>query len=309
MTGRKPLHIGAVDIIDATLDQPKIDGAMAQMRADGQELAVQAAAASALATQLGYEGALTVGALEDGIRFYQQRTAEACLELGKRLVLLKEVTAHGQFQPRLELLGIEYGAAKRFMAVASKFSKGPTSALLKAANNQSKLIELLVLDAGQFEEFELTGQSGDITLDQIAAMSVKELRAALKEAKAEKVAHDKLVANLHANNDKLKLELHRVEILPPDEQLAELHKSVADLMLKASGFITGHFRQGCVALAEHHLAHGGDSREVMAGHVAKLQKDLNELRDRFMLPNPVGDGTPAWKQWAAQQAADDATKA
>ena len=63
-----------------------------------------------LAQQLGYDGALSVGALEDGIRFYQQRTSEACLELGKRLVLLKEASLHGEFKPRLELLGIEYTA-------------------------------------------------------------------------------------------------------------------------------------------------------------------------------------------------------
>ena len=87
----------------------------------------------ALALQLGYDGALSVGALEDGIRFYQQRTAEACLELGKRLVLLKEASLHGEFKPRLELLGIEYTAATRFMAVATKFSKVATSQLLKMA--------------------------------------------------------------------------------------------------------------------------------------------------------------------------------
>ena len=41
-----------------------------------------------LALSLGYEGALTVGALEDEIRFYQRRSVEDVLELGKRLLLL-----------------------------------------------------------------------------------------------------------------------------------------------------------------------------------------------------------------------------
>ncbi len=55
------------------------------------------AKAAALAQELGYVGALTVGTLEDEIRFYQRRTVEAILETGKRLLLLKEVTPHGEF--------------------------------------------------------------------------------------------------------------------------------------------------------------------------------------------------------------------
>ncbi len=40
------------------------------------------AQALAVAKQVGYQGAFTVGALEDEIRFYQQRTVEAVLETG-----------------------------------------------------------------------------------------------------------------------------------------------------------------------------------------------------------------------------------
>jgi hypothetical protein len=54
---------------------------------------------------MGYEGTLTVGALEDEIRFYQRRTVEAILETGKRLNVLKELTPHGEFQKRVEMLG------------------------------------------------------------------------------------------------------------------------------------------------------------------------------------------------------------
>ena len=50
-------------------------------------LAVVESNAAALAQQLGYEGALTVGTLEDEIRFYQRRTVEAILETGKRLLV------------------------------------------------------------------------------------------------------------------------------------------------------------------------------------------------------------------------------
>ena len=37
----------------------------------------QEAAAQAIATEIGYEGSLTIGALEDEIRFYQRRTVSS----------------------------------------------------------------------------------------------------------------------------------------------------------------------------------------------------------------------------------------
>jgi len=72
------------------------------------------------------------------------------------------------------------------MASAVKFSNTTTSSLLKAIGTESKLFEMLVLDDEQIEELELTGQTGELKLDDIAAMSVKELRAALREERAEK---------------------------------------------------------------------------------------------------------------------------
>jgi len=136
-----------------------------------------------LAIQLGYQGSLTVGALEDEIRFYQQRTVEACLELGKRLLILKELTPHGEFKQRTEMLNISYRTANRFMTTALKFSKSDNLALLKAAGNQSKLLELLVLDDEEITELSNGGSVNDVTLDDIDRMTASELRTALREAK------------------------------------------------------------------------------------------------------------------------------
>ncbi|MDR1311127.1 MAG: hypothetical protein LBK01_04525, partial [Burkholderiaceae bacterium] len=69
--------------------------------------------AQAIAKELGYEGSLSVGALEDEIRFYQRRTVEAVLELGKRLLILKELTPHGEFTERVAGLGINQNLARK----------------------------------------------------------------------------------------------------------------------------------------------------------------------------------------------------
>ncbi|WP_421427771.1 DUF3102 domain-containing protein [Acinetobacter pittii] len=146
-----------------------------------------------LATQFGYEGSLTVGALEDEIRFYQRRTVEACLELGKRLILLKEMTPHGEFKQRTEMLNINERAAQRFMSAAFKFTKSDNLSLLKAAGNQSKLLELLVLDDEEIQELSDGRSVNDITLDDIDRMTASELRKKLREMKADNEAKDQLL--------------------------------------------------------------------------------------------------------------------
>ncbi len=233
----------------------------------------------ALAQQLGYDGAVTVGALEDGIRFYQQRTAEACMELGKRLVLLKETSLPGEFKPRLELLGIEYTAATRFMAVATKFAKVATSQLLKMATSQSKVIELLVLDDGEIAELAEGGTVRGMAADDIASMGVRELRATLREARADKEASDKLMADKNAKIDKLSRHIKKIT---PDQKLLELQKETTAHMNDALGCVRGQLRAALNAINDHSDA---DHSVFMAGIVGQLQADLTALREEFNLPD------------------------
>lgn len=249
---------------------------LAVMTLDAQEKV------TALAHSLGYDGALSVGALEDGIRFYQQRTAEACLQLGLRLRLLKEVCLHGDFMPRLELLGIEHTSAKRFMAVAERFSKGATSHLLKAANSQSKIIELLVLEDEEIIELDAGGTVLGLTLDDIDRMGVREMRAKLREARADKIADDALIADKSAKIDKLE---RRIQKVGPDEVLPELHKEATRYMTDGLGCIRGQLRAAIKAVRQHDKAHVNDSSLFLAGLVGALKIELNALLEEFDLPD------------------------
>ena len=271
------------EIRELPADMPEILPARAvQIEAAQDALAVQSATAQALATQLGYDGSLTVGALEDGIRFYQQRTAEACIELGKRLLLLKETCAHGDFKPRLELLGIEYTAASRFMAVAAKFSKVATSQLLKLASSQGKVIELLVLDSEEIAELAEGGTVRGMAADDVANMGVRELRAALRDARAEGTANQSILDNKNAKIDKLERAQKRIQAAPANEVLADLQKEATAIMNDALGAVRGGMRQALIALKNH----GTDDNSLfMAGLVGQLQADLCALREEFNLPD------------------------
>lgn len=176
-----------------------------------QELNQHAQQLGLMATQLGYDGILTVGALEDGIRFYQHRTAESLFEMGKRLLLLKEMTAHGEFVQRVEMLGFSKRMAQKYMSAVIKISKTKTFSLLDKAGSQSKLLELLALDDDEIQVIEQGGSIGDVDLDSIEQMSVRELKQALRDAKADAQAKDNIIKKKDEKLNELDAELVKLQ--------------------------------------------------------------------------------------------------
>lgn len=204
-----------------------------------------AVATARLANSLGYEGNLTIGTLEDEIRFYQQRTAEACVEMGKRLLILKEMCPHGEFAQRLEVLGFQPRTAQKFMQAVLKISNANTSTLLSKVGTQSKLLELVTLDDDQLEELSEGGSVGDITLDDIEMMSVRELKKAIKDARSDTAAKDELLNNKNKKIDELDAQLslrkqpdqkHELEKQLEAHISSELAQSVTSILTAISQF-------------------------------------------------------------------------
>lgn len=207
--------------------------------------------ATALAKELAYDGALTVESLEEEIKFYQRRSVEAVLEMGKRLLLLKEVAGHGNFVERIETLGIGERMAQRFMASTLKFSKATSTTLLALPNlNQGKLLELLVLDDGEIEALSTGDEIRGITLDDVDCMSVSELRRALRQEKADKeakiataqseisgqiAAKDRLIADGKKRIAELVEEKNRRECMTGSEQAEDLERRLTEHTLVAVG--------------------------------------------------------------------------
>lgn len=128
----------------------------------------------------------------DEIRFFMGQSAQALLETGKRLLLMKEHESHGHWLECLQRIGIEPSVAQRAMKAAVRFggSKTATTQLL----NKSKLIELMVLDDEAIAELDQGGTVAGLTLDKIERMGVRELRAALRAAEEKKAEKDRLIA-------------------------------------------------------------------------------------------------------------------
>lgn len=223
--------MGRKAIETALPEKPAIEGELvlgafdAQVKADAEarENAV------ALAKELNYDGALTVGGLEEEIKFFQRRSVEAVLEMGKRLLLLKEVAGHGNFVERIETLGIGERMAQRFMASTLKFSKASSTTLLSLPNlNQGKLLELLVLDDEEIEALSNGDTVRGITLDDIDCSSVSELRTklrkALREQAEENAAQAEMIRRRDQRINELEEENARLTASPKPERTAAMEE-------------------------------------------------------------------------------------
>ncbi|MBB1601559.1 hypothetical protein [Variovorax sp. UMC13] len=226
-----------------TAQGPTVDeAALERAESAGTELArLQEDAAGkvqALALSLGYDGQLSVGTLEDEIRFYQRRSVEALLESGKRLLLLKQMTPHGDFKARVELLGFSDRTAQRFMQAAAKTAKSANLAALSTqVKSASAFLELVTHDDDVLENLQ--------EIDNIERMSPSELRAALRQSEkdAEFNAQKRQKAESERDAMEKKLGGKRPVSVPLDERITPFQLEIAE-------------RQSLLdkALAAHHEA-------------------------------------------------------
>lgn len=271
----------------AVIEAPMNEAALAEDTANLNQIALIQREADervhALAVQLNYQGSTDPAVLENSAKDAIARIGMGIFELGGYLLLMKEACGHGQFLPALERLGLGVSAAGRYMTVTKRFSNSASKRNLEVLG-KTKLLEMLVLDDEQLDELATLGQTGELALDKAATMSVRELRAAVRELTADKKAGEDVRASLHKRIDKLQNEVARFERLAPDEKLQALQKDVSDAMNDASGAILGRMRQAVIA-----LVNAGDDRRahdvLLAGLVGQVQARLSELRQEFNLPD------------------------
>ncbi|MGS6312847.1 DUF3102 domain-containing protein, partial [Enterobacter hormaechei] len=116
-------------------------------------------------------------------RFYMAQSAEAMLEAGKRLVILKENEPHGDFIEIVESqLSLPKRTAQVMMQASLKYlspkleSKAQPLALL----GKTKLIELITEHVDDLVELADGGTVAGMTLDDIESMTSRELKPALR---------------------------------------------------------------------------------------------------------------------------------
>lgn len=107
-------------------------------------------------------------------------TPKEAIEAGFQLMKLKAIVQHGEFIPRLYLLGYTESEASRLMRLAREFHGNSSAPLLEAVDTVSKLNELLALDDEEIDTLKTGGEVFGITLRSIKFMTVMQVRAAIR---------------------------------------------------------------------------------------------------------------------------------
>jgi len=297
MAGRKPKVIDQQQ--EPVILEGEIAASMNMMREESQALVTaesqHAARVRAVAAQVGYQlpsDCTDPDMIQRDIAVNMRRTAEAMLQIGLGLICLKEACRHGEFAARLEVLRFEPRVAQQYMKVAKKLANTNTSShLIKAIDSQSKLLELIVLDDEELEELALTGETGELKLDDVAGMSVRELKKVIRELRAEKEASEKLLAHKNAQIDELAL----VKSATPDERMMALREELTRQMNDVSGAIRGRFTAAIEAMDVIYQEEGVSiDLAFLAGALGEVQADINALRDRFGIPDINPSLIPEW---------------
>ncbi len=249
---------------------------------------------TALAKQLNYNGSTDPAVLENSALDAMRRISMTVFELGAYLLLLRETCPHGQFLPVLERINLAPRAAQNYMSITRRFANTKSTSHLEAAG-VTKLVELIALDNEQLDELTELGQTGELALDDVANMSVKELRAAVRKERRDLAKQKSKADRLEAVNAELHDEVLQISRMPPDEGLKRIQQEAAAIQAETLGMVSGIYRRALIALNNCNV----DQSILMAGMVGQLMAELTALRDEFNLAE-VG-GTPDWERWAASQ--------
>ncbi|MBJ6585572.1 DUF3102 domain-containing protein [Enterobacter asburiae] len=235
-------------------------------------------------------------------RFYMAQSAEAMLEAGKRLVILKENEPHGDFIDIVESqLSLSKRTAQVMMQASLKYlsPKLEPKAQALALLGKTKLFELMTEDDEDLVELADGGTIAGMSLDDIDRMTSRELKAALREARETNAAQQRVLADKNEKIDSLSTKLEkksRIQPPKPDEEVKKLRAEVTALAVEAESAITvrlsSAFETLCAYCAENMI---DTPRDFMAGLVCQLESTARGLRSTFDLPDePTGNAAPSW---------------
>lgn len=235
-------------------------------------------------------------------RFYMAQSAEAMLEAGKRLVILKENEPHGEFINILESeLNIEARVARRMMQASLKFlgleGELPKRSTLSVLG-KGKLYELMVLDDEDLDSLADGGTVAGATLDDIDRMSVRELRKALRESKEDLAASRKLNAEKSQEINELKETKFRT--IDPDlaiqkwiREFGEEHEKFLRTFISTVPFF---FQQ----LEDDYNNRGVSHMGLMAGLLHDIEREIASVRAQFDIPE-LAEPDTSWNDGPSEE--------
>lgn len=196
--------------------------------------------------------------IETEINFYKTQTATGIIEIGKRLIEVKEQLPHGEWGKWLEeKVEFSQETARRFMKVAEEFGNSNPGLNLPF----KKMFLLTSLEQEQREEF--------VESNPVEDMTTRELQQAIREKKeAEKQA------------EQLKQQLQREKNKPPQIIEKEVVKEVIPDTFKEK-YLELEERAGNLDKAKMELSEYSRKKREIENEMSHLTDTMMDLREKY----------------------------
>lgn len=226
---------------------------------------------------------------------------EAFFEFGRVLVVLKEHMPHGKFQETVrQEFNVSPESARKMIQATVKFC---SPQMLKAQPKllvlgKSKLFELMTEEDEDLQQLADGGSVNGLTLDDVDRMTIKELRAALRESRETAEAKDKVIADKNKKVDELaeKLAKKQTGVKEPkaEDVGSELTMRLSSLEVGIRSEVS-RLKDLFDQLNAHREAHGINHTAKMVGTLNQIILDCETLRESYALPSEAPtDEMPEW---------------
>jgi len=158
--------------------------------------------------------------IENEIKFYMAQTAQSLFESGKRYLRIKAHEDDCSFEDTIKRIGVPHSSAYYAMAVVIKF--GPVVQTFGQLGT-SKLQVLTVFEEEDIKSYVSGGPLGSIPHDDVEKMSVRDLKAAIREERKKRkddiASREKVISEKEDKINEMDKRLRGQEP-PTQEQLA-----------------------------------------------------------------------------------------
>lgn len=276
--GRKPREAQDIEPINE-----------AAFEKDAQALIVHSQQATEALSRIGYDEPYDRERVVQETRFYMGQSAEAMLEAGRRLIVLKECEPHGVFTDIVEnRLKINLRTAQRMMAAATKFIMNPAlgaKATALSLLGTTKLLELMTESDEDLAELAEGGTVAGMTLDEIDRMTTRELKAALREAKEDLQSKNKMLDKKNRVIDALEVEKNLIQTLTPSETVKRLRREAFSCMGDISSAIGAQLQVAVQRLLDEDRDSNISTAYQLLSH---LKRQIYGMFDEFGIPSEMG---------------------
>ena len=249
----------------------------------------------AVAQQFGYTLPYNRERMIDEVRHYMGESARTMLEAGARLAMIRTQATHGEWLETCVALKLEDRTAQRMIKSAKLFGANATTSSHFKNFGASKLFEMLVLDDEDVGVLVAGGGLEHVgTLDDIATMTVSELRAALREMREENRAKDNLLTEKSGVITKLQAKKALLPPPSPNEELKALRREMSDVTAHVEANIRGVLRDGIQKLRDGGEVTEENADAFIAGLLGQMHNAIAETAALFGMALPQAQLEPAW---------------